>query len=57
MGGHNSKAQIDQTALNKAVQNTIVKNTSKNEAAANTVQIQNIKNSKFLFYVRWKIIK
>jgi hypothetical protein len=48
MGGHNSKAQIDQTALNKAVQNTIVKNTAKNEATANTVQKVNIKNTKFL---------
>ena len=48
MGGHNSKAQIDQTALNKAIQTTIVKNTAKNTATANAVQTVDIKNTKFL---------
>lgn len=48
MGGHNSKASIDQTALNKTISNTVVKNQVKNTTSADTIQSITIKNTKFL---------
>ena len=47
MGGHNSKAQIDQTSLNKTVTNTMMKTQTSQSASANTVQVMKISDLKY----------
>ena len=47
MGGHNSKAQIDQTSLNKTVSNTMMKTQTSQTASANSVQVMKLRDLKY----------
>ena len=47
MGGHNSKAQVDQIALNKTVSNTMMKTQTSQSASANSVQVMKLRDLKY----------